>query len=119
MDTDISFGRWLRQRRRVLNLTQEALARRAGCSVGTIRKIETAQQRPSEMIANRLADCLGIAGSDHATFILFARDTSSSKRPPMSPPDQGRRGGMLTTKLYVPRPRVALVPRPRLIDRLN
>jgi len=40
MDAETSFGRWLRQRRRMLDLTQEALARQAVCSVGAIRKIE-------------------------------------------------------------------------------
>jgi transcriptional regulator with XRE-family HTH domain len=59
MDTETSFGRWLRRRRGVLDLTQQELARRAGCSVGTIRKIEADQRCPSEEIANRLADCLG------------------------------------------------------------
>ena len=33
MDLDTSFGRWLRQRRRALDLTQDDLARRAGCAV--------------------------------------------------------------------------------------
>ena len=82
MDTETSFGRWLRQRRRVLDLTQQELAKLARCSVGTIRKIEVDERRPSKAIANHLADCLGIAAADHPTFIEFARTAPSSKRPP-------------------------------------
>ena len=33
MDGTASFGQWLKQRRKALDLTQEALARRVGCAV--------------------------------------------------------------------------------------
>ena len=36
----ISFGTWLKQRRKALDLTQEALAEACACSVETIRKLE-------------------------------------------------------------------------------
>jgi predicted transcriptional regulator len=39
-DTTLSFGYWVRRRRRALDLTQKELARRAWCSVATIKKIE-------------------------------------------------------------------------------
>src|SRR6266498_1454735 len=119
MDTKTSFGRWLRQRRRVLDLTQQELARQARCSVGTIRKIEVDQRRPSKAIANRLADCLGIAAADLPTFIVFARTAPSSKRPAVLLPGEPLPAQILTTKLYVPRTRPTLVPRPRLTERLN
>jgi len=118
-DTETSFGCWLRQRRHVLNLTQQELAKRVRCSVGTIRKIEADQRHPSEAIANRLADCLGIAAADHPTFIVFARTAPSSNRPPMPLPGRSPPAQILTTKLYVPSTRPALVPRPRLTERLN
>ena len=38
MSADKSFGDWLRQHRRALDLTQEALARQVGCSAITRRK---------------------------------------------------------------------------------
>ena len=43
-----SFGYWLRLRRKGLDLTQDGLADRAGCSVALIRKIESEERRPSE-----------------------------------------------------------------------
>ncbi|HMA38187.1 MAG TPA: helix-turn-helix transcriptional regulator, partial [Chloroflexia bacterium] len=40
LDTAGGRGAWLRQQRRAQDLTQEALAARAGCSVASIQKIE-------------------------------------------------------------------------------
>jgi predicted ATPase/DNA-binding XRE family transcriptional regulator len=73
MDLDTSFGRWLRARRRALDLTQDDLARRVGCSVVTIRKLEADERRPSRQIAERLADCLKIAPNQRAAIITLAR----------------------------------------------
>ena len=36
-----SFGDWLKARRKALDLTQEELAQRAGCSIFALRKIES------------------------------------------------------------------------------
>ena len=53
-----SFGAWVRRRRRALDLTREELASLVGCSVVTIRRIETDERRPSKQLAVRLAGCL-------------------------------------------------------------
>ena len=53
-----SFGNWLRQRRKALDLTQIDLADQVGCSVVTVRKIEADERRPSKQITHRLADGL-------------------------------------------------------------
>ena len=71
-----SFGSWLKQRRKALDLTQFDLAEQVGCSVITIRKIETDERRPSKQIAERLADVLAIADEERAIFVAFARRTS-------------------------------------------
>jgi len=68
-----SFGAWLRRRRKALDLTQEELANRVGCSVGTIRMIEADERRPSRQIAERLADQLEVAPSERPMFIKAAR----------------------------------------------
>jgi transcriptional regulator with XRE-family HTH domain len=62
MATEIpaSFGRWLRLRRKTLDLTQEGVALAVGCSVVTVRKLESDERRPSRQIAERLADVLRI-----------------------------------------------------------
>ena len=51
-----SFGAWVRQRRRALDLTLEELAAHIGCSVATIRRVEADEHRPSKQLAARPAD---------------------------------------------------------------
>src|SRR5215212_6657182 len=72
MDADISFGRWLKRRRKALDLTQDHLAREVGCAVGTIRKLEADALQPSREIARRLAERLGVPTEAHADFVAFA-----------------------------------------------
>jgi transcriptional regulator with XRE-family HTH domain len=73
MDLDTSFGRWLRARRRALDLTQGDLARQVSCSVETIRKIEADERRPSRQIAERMANCLKIPADERPAIITLAR----------------------------------------------
>lgn len=40
MDRTESFGCWVRRQRKAADLTQADLARRVGCAVDTIKKIE-------------------------------------------------------------------------------
>jgi transcriptional regulator with XRE-family HTH domain len=44
---EMTFGDWLKVRRRQLDLTQKALAYEAGCGLGTLRKLENGSRRPS------------------------------------------------------------------------
>src|SRR5262245_65886583 len=73
MDGKTSFGRWLRSRRKELELTQDDLARRVGCAAITIRKIEAGTRLPSAQIARRLADFLEIADEERTAFLRLAR----------------------------------------------
>lgn len=73
MGAPASFGGWIKLRRKALDLTQDGLARAVGCSLVTIRKLESDERRPSRQIAERLADCLRITPDDLAAFIGMAR----------------------------------------------
>lgn len=73
MNSETSFGRWIHQRRKALDLTQEALADRVGCSVSAIRKIENDERRPSRQIASLLAEILEIPAEEREVFIKVAR----------------------------------------------
>jgi len=73
MDTDVSFGRWLKRRRKTFDTTQAELAARVGCATDTLRKIEAGALRPSRQIAERLADLLAIPPDERAIFIQRAR----------------------------------------------
>lgn len=68
-----SFGEWLRQRRKALDLTRQELARRAACAVITIEKIEIGERRPSREVAQALATALRIPDAEREAFIAFAR----------------------------------------------
>src|SRR5579859_2848444 len=80
-----SFGNWLRQRRKALDLTQFDLADQVGCSVVTIRKIEADERRPSKQIAERLADVLAISLDERSEFVAFARHIESTPQTPPLP----------------------------------
>jgi peptide/nickel transport system substrate-binding protein len=92
VDAETSFGRWLKQRRKALDLTQEALARRVGCATVTIRKLEAGELRPSRQVAERLAEHLGVEPAERPAFIRFARGGPEALPPvpgtlaPTSPP---------------------------------
>ena len=68
-----TFGQWLKQRRKALDLTQDEFARQAGCAVSMLQKIEADERRPSPQMAESLARTLGVASDLHAAFVEFAR----------------------------------------------
>jgi len=80
------FGRWLRQRRRELDLTQQALADQVGCSRITLRRIESETLKPSKKLAELLLKELGIQNSELATWIRFARGVADYPSLNPSPP---------------------------------
>jgi class 3 adenylate cyclase len=73
MELISSFGYWLRRRRKALDLTQDELAHQAGCALGTLKKIETDERRPSKQLAERLADYLEIPATERVAFLKAAR----------------------------------------------
>lgn len=67
-----SLGTWVRRRRKALDLTQAALARRVGCAEITIQKIETDARRPSRAMAERLACCLELSPEEQTVMLQVA-----------------------------------------------
>jgi transcriptional regulator with XRE-family HTH domain/tetratricopeptide (TPR) repeat protein len=67
------FGKWVSRRRKLLELTQEELARKVSCSVSMLRKIERDERRPSKQLAELLADHLAIDSSQRGVFLQLAR----------------------------------------------
>ena len=72
----ISFGEWLRQYRRMLDLTQQELADQAGCARITLRRIEADALKPSKELALILLEKLGIPEMERLQWIQFARGLS-------------------------------------------
>lgn len=79
MNVNGSFGDWLKQRRKALDLTQADLADQVGCSTMTIRKIEADERRPSKQISERMADVLAISDEERAAFVAFARRVADTQ----------------------------------------
>src|SRR5262245_54551495 len=75
-----SFGAWVRQRRRALDLTLEELAAQIGCAAVTIRHIETDERRPAKPVAARLADCLQLSPEERPAFVQAARGERATDR---------------------------------------
>ena len=79
MDELLTFGAWLKQRRKTLDLTQQNLADLAHCSIVSIRKIESGDLTPSKQLAEALSMALKIDAVDQATFITFARSRHEAR----------------------------------------
>ncbi|HMA33244.1 MAG TPA: helix-turn-helix domain-containing protein, partial [Chloroflexia bacterium] len=95
-----AFAAWIKERRQALDLTQAALAQRAGCSVETIRKIEAGTRRPSPPVAQLLADCLEVAPDQRARFLQQARGgPAGPAAPPAGLPAAARAGRPLPVPL--------------------
>src|SRR5215208_1980475 len=77
----LSFGYWLRRRRKALDLTQAELAARAGCVLTTIKKIETGARQPSRQLLERLAAALALSGDERARLL----DVAGAGSPPALP----------------------------------
>src|SRR5262249_28701795 len=75
-----SFGAWVRQRRRALDLTLEELAAQIGCAAVTLRHIETDERRPSKQLAARLADGLQASTEERPAFLQAARGERATDR---------------------------------------
>lgn len=122
MPAKMSFGQWLKQRRKTLDLTREALAEQIGCAVVTLYKIEADERRPSKQIAELLATHLRIPPNDHPAFVQFARngtaDTSAPFGTPFHPPHNlslsptpliGRAADVVTISKRLQQPEVRLL----------
>lgn len=76
----VFFGEWVKRRRKALDLTQEELAFRAGCSKFTLRKIESGERKPSKQLAELLAIALEIPDEEQQKFIKVARGDLNLER---------------------------------------
>ncbi|HEX9987086.1 MAG TPA: tetratricopeptide repeat protein [Chloroflexia bacterium] len=75
MGDGMRFGAWLKQRRKVMGLTQAGLAECVGCSVRTVIQIELGERRPSKQIAELLAKCVNVPSQEVPAFVEYARET--------------------------------------------
>ena len=83
---ELSFGYWLRRRRKALDLTQAELAAQAGCVVTTIKKIETGTRRPSRQLAERLVTALALSGEERARLLAAIASAWQTELPAFTGP---------------------------------
>lgn len=69
----VSFGEWMAQRRKMLDMTQRELASRTNYALATIKKIEMDERRPSRDLAEALAGALQIPAEAQQKFFECAR----------------------------------------------
>lgn len=114
MTTATTFGAWVRQRRRALDLTQAELAGTIGYSTITVRRVESGERRPSRELIDSLAAGLRVPGDQLDAFRDLGRRLVGSAPPPTA--------GSRTTaagRLQPPPPPAYAITRPRLTDRLD
>ncbi len=95
-----TFGKWLRQQRRALDLTQQDLADQVGCARITLRRIESDALKPSKELALILLEKVGIPKSEHADWIPFTRghaDLPHKQTNPLPIPLRNNLPAFLTT----------------------
>jgi predicted ATPase/transcriptional regulator with XRE-family HTH domain len=68
-----SFGRWLKQRRTAVGLSQDEFGTRVAASGETIRKFEADTRRPSAQVASLIAEFFNIPHNEREAFVTFAR----------------------------------------------
>src|SRR5260370_23726846 len=90
----LPFGALLKRYRRAAGLSQEALAERAGYSIGHISKLERSARHPSATTVDLLAGALALDATERATLRRTLQNQSSAQRvvvlhsgaPPPPPP---------------------------------
>lgn len=116
----VTFGPWLKRRRRVLDLTQDDLATRAHCSVNSIRKIEAGDLIPSKTLALEIARGLALPPNSEQEFIRFARtpdataaEDAFTRSAPLAPTPHAV---PTPVKFFAPAPLTAAIGRERDTD---
>ena len=79
--TEVTFGEWLKRRRKSQGWTQAELAQQINCSTSMLKKIESEQRRPSEQIVEQLAKAFGIQNDEQAAFLSFTRGNWKTQPP--------------------------------------
>jgi predicted ATPase/transcriptional regulator with XRE-family HTH domain len=108
MNGTTSFGEWLKQRRKALDLTQQELGRCAGCSLATVLKLEADERRPSRQLAELLLRCLEVPHDEVPTLMRLARvksDTNGHAEPDLAPTPMPTRNVTKTAPLAIQNPK--------------
>lgn len=84
MNENLTFGYWVRRRRKALDLTQVTLGGQVGASAAMIRKIEADERRPSRELAELLAVALAVPEAEREAFLSAGRGWVGERAPQLS-----------------------------------
>src|SRR5512135_1756503 len=112
-----TFGEWLQQQRSLRRLTREEFAKRVGCSVSALQKIEYGERRPSAQIAELLANCLEVPIEKRSTFVRVARGEWSVDR--LHPESKPAAANVASPKTNLPIFPTPLIGREREVEQLS
>ncbi|MEP6776638.1 MAG: AAA family ATPase, partial [Chloroflexota bacterium] len=73
MNYGITFGAWLKERRKAQGISHDEFADRIACSRIALLKMESEERRPSRQMALLLAQYFQIPADEHEAFVTFAR----------------------------------------------
>lgn len=118
MHEQITFGHWLRLKRKAHDLTREGLANRVGCSAETIRKLETEERRPSAQIADLLANEFHVPAEERGAFLRFARGNPQFQ-PGEAPEEVPWQAGEKPARSNLPAPATGLIGREKELTDLR
>lgn len=110
-----TFGAWVRQRRRGLDLTQAELADRISYSTITVRRVEAGERRPSRELIDALAAALAVPDDDLGQFRELGRTLVGRAPAPITSTIRPTP----VARLQPPPGPALLVPRPQLWERLD
>jgi predicted ATPase/DNA-binding XRE family transcriptional regulator len=113
-----TFGEWLQRQRSLRRLTREEFAKRIGCSVSALQKIEYGERRPSAQIAELLANCLEVPQEERSVFVRVARGELSVDRLP-SEPERGTTRDISPQKTNLPVFPTTLIGREQELKQLS
>lgn len=111
-----TFGAWVRQRRRALDLTQAELATRICYSAITVRRVESGERRPSRDLIDALGAALSIPDDERAAFHELGRTLVG--REPSTPGIAAPRSTPVS-RMHPPPLPIPMVARQRIADRLD
>ncbi|HKP53612.1 MAG TPA: tetratricopeptide repeat protein [Chloroflexia bacterium] len=119
ISSQTSFGQWLKQRRKMLDLTQKGLAECVGCSAKTIEKIEAGERRPSRQIGELLLRCLQVPDEEWPDLLLQARTDSAADGRPASTPSIHTIARPSTAPNNLPAPLTSFIGRSGVLDEIR
>jgi predicted ATPase/transcriptional regulator with XRE-family HTH domain len=70
---EVTFGEWLKRRRKGLGWTQRQLAAQMNCSTVMLKKLEAEERRPSAQLVEQLEEIFNIPPQERTSFLRFAR----------------------------------------------